>query len=129
MGRAVLQYSHCTCDTVRARRSRRRRGAHKACRQQEGAGRTRRWAQARAVGERQQAQGLGAHGSRRGRGARGGGRVAAGAAGARGALGARQQGGRGARGVRPGRWARGQCAPERASWASWVLVHPAWFLT
>ena len=23
-------------------------------------------------------------------------------------------------------WAR-QCAPGRASWASWVLVHPAWF--
>ena len=86
MGRAVLQYNHCTCDTSRARRSRRRRGARRACRQQVGAGRTGRWTQARAAGEGQQAKVRGARGARD-RGAWGAGLAAAGAAGVRGASG------------------------------------------
>ena len=94
--------------------------------------RTRRAGSRRALGARRWADwalGAGARGRRAaiGAGARGArqGRAAAGATGARGAHGSK--GGRGVRGVRPGRWARGQCAPGRASWASWVVVHPAWF--
>ena len=54
----------------------------------------------------------GSAGSRRGLGARVDSRARRRAAGARGAAG----------------WAL-LCAPGRASWASWVLVHPAWFST
>ena len=49
------------------------------------------------------------------------------------ALGARQDALANGRARRPSAGARGAagwallCAPGRASWASWVLVHPAWF--
>ena len=75
-------------------------GARRACRQQAGAGS---YAQARAAGGRA----LGVRANPRARG-----RERKGAAGACGEAG----------------WAL-LCAPRRASWASWVLVHPAWFST
>ena len=80
MGKAVLQYSHCTCNTARARRSKRRRGALRACRQTLGglgAGRWVDWALGGLSAGRRRARQ--ASGSRRRRAGR--------AAGACGALG------------------------------------------